>query len=231
VGLLILSACRLGHEGFGPAARSRIVHKFERASEAATARGNEVALDRRAARLGQFLFWFEGFTVLDAEDAGRVRPTACVACHEPRRAFTGSEDATALAGHPAARDAPSLYHATRRHFLFWDGRADSAWAQALRPLEDPVEMASNRGRVAQVMHADPELRGAYEVVFGPMPDLRDMSRFPLDAMPAPAEQANLPGATRRKLARWAAACARQRPRLPGGARAARKPARRAAMFP
>jgi len=32
-------------------------------------------------------------------------------------------------------------------FLFWDGRKDSQWAQALGPLESPVEHGGNRTQI------------------------------------------------------------------------------------
>jgi cytochrome c peroxidase len=63
-------------------------------------------------------------------------------------------------------------------WLFWDGRKDSLWSQALGPLEDAVEHGSNRTRIAKVLHA--HHRAEYEAVFGPMPDLADL---PDDAGP------------------------------------------------
>jgi cytochrome c peroxidase len=63
-------------------------------------------------------------------------------------------------------------------WLFWDGRKDSLWSQALGPLEDAVEHGSNRTRIAQLLQS--HYRVEYEAVFGPMPDLRDL---PQDAGP------------------------------------------------
>jgi len=54
-------------------------------------------------------------------------------------------------------------------FLFWDGRKDSQWAQALGPLESPVEHGGTREQYAQVI-AD-HYRADYEDIFGPMPPL------------------------------------------------------------
>jgi cytochrome c peroxidase len=52
-------------------------------------------------------------------------------------------------------------------FLFWDGRKDSLWAQALGPLESAVEHGGNRDQYADVMRA--HYRDEYQAVFGPMP--------------------------------------------------------------
>ncbi len=57
-------------------------------------------------------------------------------------------------------------------FLFWDGRKDSLWAQALGPLESPVEHGGDRAQYAHLIaehYAD-----EYEAVFGPLPDLGDL---------------------------------------------------------
>jgi cytochrome c peroxidase len=63
-------------------------------------------------------------------------------------------------------------------FLFWDGRKDSLWSQALGPLEDPVEHGGNRLAYAHVVNA--AYRTEYEAIFGVMPDLR---RLPSEASP------------------------------------------------
>jgi hypothetical protein len=54
-------------------------------------------------------------------------------------------------------------------FLFWDGRKDSLWAQALGPLESPVEHGGSREQYAKVIAA--HYRPDYETIFGPMPAL------------------------------------------------------------
>ena len=57
----------------------------------------------------------------------------------------------------------------RSPFLFWDGRKDSLWAQALGPLESPVEHGGTRAQYAHVV-ADFYARD-YEQLFGALPDL------------------------------------------------------------
>ncbi len=121
---------------------------------------NRVADDPRAAELGRRLFFD---TRLSAN--GRV---ACSTCHQPERAF---QDGIALAvgvGTTARRTMP-LAGMARAPFLFWDGRKDSLWAQALGPLESPVEHGGTRPQYARVI-AD-HYRDDYEALFGPLPDL------------------------------------------------------------
>ena len=50
-------------------------------------------------------------------------------------------------------------------WLFWDGRKDSLWAQALGPLESPVEHGGTRTQYAHLI--DRYYRSDYEALFGP----------------------------------------------------------------
>jgi cytochrome c peroxidase len=136
---------------------------------------NRVADDPRAADLGRRLFFD---TRLSSN--GRV---ACSTCHQPDRAF---QDGTALAsgvGTTARRTMP-IAGMARSPFLFWDGRKDSLWAQALGPLESPVEHGGTRAQYAHVV-ADSYARD-YEQIFGALPDL---SRVPRSAGPVSDREA------------------------------------------
>lgn len=121
---------------------------------------NRVADDPRAAELGRQLFFD---TRLSA--TGRV---ACGTCHQPDR---GHQDGIPLAvgvGTTVRRTMP-LAGVARSPFLFWDGRKDSLWAQALGPLESAVEHGATRAQYAHTVAA--HYRDEYEAVFGPLPDL------------------------------------------------------------
>ena len=63
-------------------------------------------------------------------------------------------------------------------WLFWDGRKDSLWAQALGPLEDAAEHGGNRLAYAKLLQR--HYRPSYEAVFGAMPDLKAL---PANASP------------------------------------------------
>ncbi|HEX6091296.1 MAG TPA: cytochrome c peroxidase, partial [Gemmatimonadales bacterium] len=54
-------------------------------------------------------------------------------------------------------------------WMFWDGRKDSQWSQALGPLESPVEHGGDRTQYAQLVASS--YRSEYESVFGSLPDL------------------------------------------------------------
>jgi len=136
---------------------------------------NRVADDPRAADLGGRLFFD---TRLSSN--GQV---ACSTCHQADRAF---QDGTALAngvGTTARRTMP-IAGMARSSFLFWDGRKDSLWAQALGPLESPVEHGGTRAQYAHVV-AEFYAR-EYEQIFGPLPNL---THVPRTAGPVPDRQA------------------------------------------
>src|SRR5688572_22467851 len=121
---------------------------------------NRWADDSRAAALGLRLFF-------DSSLSGNGR-VACGTCHLPAREF---QDGVALAqgvGTTARRTMPVAGTAHGAWF-FWDGRADSQWAQALGPLESAVEHGGSRTQYAHEVAA--RYRPEYEAVFGPLPRL------------------------------------------------------------
>lgn len=139
---------------------------------------NAYDLDPRAAHLGQFLFFDEALS-----GSGK---TSCATCHVPERGWNDGK-ALASAEGQLARRTMTLWNVAHQRWFFWDGRADSLWSQALQPLEDAREMAGSRVSIARRLHGDPDLRGAYERVFGALPDVSDPARFPAAAKPVAAE--------------------------------------------
>lgn len=131
-----------------------------------------------AAALGRSLFFDVALTA-----AGTV---GCVTCHSPATAFQdGRRTAQGVApdGLPALgdRNTPWLGGVAASRFLFWDGRADSLWAQALGPFENDREMSSDRMYVVRASLT--RYKAQYEAAFGPAPDLSSAARFPPHARP------------------------------------------------
>lgn len=130
---------------------------------------NRYADDARAARLGRDLFFDPRFSA-----NGEV---SCATCHQPERAFTDGL-ARSVGINLTNRSAMSIVGSAYSPWLFHDGRADSLWAQALGPLENPVEHGGSRTRYAHIIAE--YYRAPYEEIFGPLPDL---SSLPDDAGP------------------------------------------------
>lgn len=130
---------------------------------------NQYADNPDAAAFGQKLFFDTRFS-----SNGEV---ACATCHLPDKLF---QDGTPFAHGvgTTARRTMTIIGTAYSPWLFWDGRKDSQWAQALGPMESAVEHGGNRTLYAHLIthnYAD-----EYTALFGPLPDL---SNLPLNAGP------------------------------------------------
>jgi len=121
---------------------------------------NRYADDTSAARLGQELFF-------DTRLSGNGK-VSCATCHMPARDF---QDGTPLAHGVGTTNRRTMPIAGTAHspWMFWDGRADSQWAQALGPLESALEHGGDRTQYAHIIAA--HYRDEYEEVFGRLPML------------------------------------------------------------
>jgi cytochrome c peroxidase len=128
-----------------------------------------VDASRAAADLGQRLFNDPRFS--------RNQAVSCATCHDPQKQFQDGLPTGRGVGIGARRSMP-LMGSAHSPWLFWDGRKDSLWSQALGPLEDAVEHGGNRAQYAHLMQA--HYRADYEAIFQAMPDL---SAAPLNASP------------------------------------------------
>lgn len=112
-------------------------------------------------RLGRWLFYD---TRLSSD--GTV---ACATCHRPENAFSEPTPvSTGVGGQKGRRKAPSFVNAAVSlypHF-FWDGRAESLEAQALGPVENPIEMGNSHDRMVETLAAIPGYRRYFAEAFG-----------------------------------------------------------------
>lgn len=122
-----------------------------------------------AAALGSTLFF----------DAGMSRDgtVSCSTCHKIDRQFQDDLPQAIGVGRTNRRTMP-LAGVARDPWFFWDGRRDSLWAQALTPLENPLEQAGNRAAYAHYIKT--RFGERYERIFGPLPDF---AGIPLNASP------------------------------------------------
>jgi cytochrome c peroxidase len=121
---------------------------------------NRYADDPRAAALGRELFF-------DARLSGNGK-VSCATCHVPAQDFQDGR-ALSLGMGTTGRRAMPVAGTARSPWLFWDGRTDSQWAQALGPLESAVEHGGSRTQYAHVVAR--HHRDEYEKVFGALPSL------------------------------------------------------------
>jgi cytochrome c peroxidase len=133
---------------------------------------NRFADNEQAAALGKALFFDQRLS-----SNGRI---ACASCHSPTTGFTDARALGQGVGTGARRTMP-IQPALYVTWQFWDGRADSLWAQALGPVENPVEHGFSRMEVVRLLAT--QYRRPYEALFGPLPSFDDRRRFPTRASP------------------------------------------------
>ena len=126
---------------------------------------NQYADNPEAAAFGQKLFFDTRFS-----SNGEV---ACATCHLPDKQF---QDGTPLAHGvgTTTRRTMTIIGTAYSPWLFWDGRKDSQWAQALGPMESPVEHGGNRTFYAHLVAE--QYADEYTALFGPLPDLSTLPR-------------------------------------------------------
>lgn len=122
-----------------------------------------------AAALGSTLFFDRTMS--------RDGTVACSTCHKIDRQFQDDLPRAVGISQTNRRTMP-LSGVAYNAFFFWDGRRDSLWAQALVPLENPLEQAGNRAAYAHYIRR--RFGDRYERIFGPLPDLAGV---PADASP------------------------------------------------
>jgi cytochrome c peroxidase len=133
---------------------------------------NKVCDSLVAARLGHKLFFDTRLSLNGA--------VACATCHKPELGFQDGLPRGVGIGKMNRRTMP-IPGTAYSPWLFWDGRKDSQWAQALGPMESPIEHGGNRTMYAHLVAR--YYKAEYEAIFGSLPDLSDADRFPASAGP------------------------------------------------
>lgn len=123
---------------------------------------NAVADNPLAIALGEALF-----NDIELSANGQV---SCASCHLADREFQDDLPVGNGIGFTDRRTMP-LRGASYSPWLFWDGRKDSLWSQAIGPLESAVEHGLTRSEVAA--HVTLKYSNQYTALFGPFSDIAD----------------------------------------------------------
>ena len=140
---------------------------------------NAYADNPQAAALGHALFFDTRFS--------SNSKVACATCHIPDKKFNDGLPLAEGVG-TTTRRTMTIIGTAYSPWLFWDGRKDSQWAQALGPMESAVEHGGTRTQYVHLI--DKYYRDEYEAVFGTLPDFSDRARFPDVAGPVNDEAAH-----------------------------------------
>ena len=152
--------------------RQALIRAMSPIPEVPTSPGNAFADEPAAARLGQALFFDKGLS-----SNGEV---SCATCHQPKKHFTDGLK-TAMGVGRDDRNTPTVIGAQHNLWWFWDGRRDSQWAQALGPLESPIEHNLSRLAVYRRVKAAHAVR--YAEAFGALPESEVLAGVPMNASP------------------------------------------------
>jgi len=92
---------------------------------------------------------------------------ACASCHHPDLAFADGIRASVGAGRQSGRrNAPTLLDKAEQPVFMWDGSAASFEHQALMPIANPIEMASDHLVIAEQVSADAAYALRFEEITG-----------------------------------------------------------------
>ena len=92
---------------------------------------------------------------------------SCASCHDPKKGWSNGEQfATGVGGAKGGRNSPTVLNTAYNRFQFWDGRAPSLEAQALGPIQNPIEMAMTLEEVVARLNGIAGYRRQFQEVFG-----------------------------------------------------------------
>ena len=95
------------------------------------------------------------------------RNVSCATCHHPNFGFSnGAPVAAGFKGQVGNRNSPTVLNRLYSKAQFWDGRAASLEAQALGPVQNPVEMASTLPAMISALDKIAGYKPDFEKAFG-----------------------------------------------------------------
>ncbi len=91
---------------------------------------------------------------------------SCASCHHPDEAYGRHTDfGVGIKGQKGGRNSPISYNRILSDKQFWDGRAESLEAQAVGPIENPIEMGNTHDNAVQTLKGIPGYVMQFDKVF------------------------------------------------------------------
>lgn len=91
---------------------------------------------------------------------------SCASCHIPGLGWQDGKIHHLNLHEGVKRNTPSLLNACFARWYYWDGRADTLWAQALDVFTSDNDFKTTHAALATAVADDPVLSGCYEKAFG-----------------------------------------------------------------
>lgn len=115
-------------------------------------------LTRARIELGRQLY-FE--TRLSADNT-----ISCASCHHPQEGFARhTPTGVGIGGQKGGRNSPSSYNRILSDKQFWDGRAESLEAQAVGPIQNPIEMGNTHAGAVKTLKSIPGYVLQFQKIF------------------------------------------------------------------
>ena len=116
------------------------------------------ALTAARVELGRELF-FDAELSVDGS-------TSCATCHHPDHAWAdGRPTAVGLQGEVLGRASPSILNVAFNGIQMWDGRAPTLEAQAIGPMENPKEMATDFAKAMARLSGEVRYRELFDAAY------------------------------------------------------------------
>lgn len=108
-----------------------------------------------------------GETLFNDTILSRDKTISCASCHDSALTFQdGKTAAHGIDQHVGTRNTPAIFGIDHWQSFFWDGRAQSATEQALKPIENPIEMDLSIEQAIVRLNASASYRAAFKRAFG-----------------------------------------------------------------
>jgi len=92
---------------------------------------------------------------------------SCASCHDPAQGYSAhTKTGVGVGGQLGGRNSPVSYNRILAGPQFWDGRVDSLEAQAVGPIQNPIEMGFSHEGVVQRLKGIPVYARQFEKIFG-----------------------------------------------------------------
>jgi len=92
---------------------------------------------------------------------------SCASCHSPTEGYSANtKTGVGIRGQLGGRNSPVSFNRILSGPQFWDGRADSLEAQAVGPLQNPIEMGFTHEGVVKRLGEMPVYKKQFEKIFG-----------------------------------------------------------------
>jgi len=92
---------------------------------------------------------------------------SCASCHDPSMGYTAhTKTGIGIRGQAGGRNSPVSFNRILSGKQFWDGRVDSLEAQAVGPIQNPIEMGFTHEGVVKRLSENPVYKKQFDAIFG-----------------------------------------------------------------